>query len=240
MQIRDNLTPPKHKTPGHGLILGAAKVWEKEDHRPSSRLVTAARNIDYRYWPAGDMQDQGNTPQCVEYATRALLEGSPERNQTEHIPRGSMYAWMQDHDEWPGNQYDGTSIHAAMKWLKEKGYVKSYEWAETVEELFAHLMTRGMALAGTSWTKNMSYVDEFGFARFSGADYGGHGYIIRGGNRLGVDPVTRKKGKLKIRNNWGFDYGEAGEAWLTAEDAQKLIDDYGEIALPIELKLPLR
>jgi hypothetical protein len=238
--LKETLTPPKDKAPGHGLILGAAKVWEKEDHRPTSRLLSAARNLDYRYWTAGDLQDQGNTPHCVEYAGRGLLEGSPERNQTEHIPRGSIYAWCQDNDEWPGNAYEGTSVHAIMKWLKDKGYVKSYEWAETVSELHAHLMTRGMAIAGTVWTRNMSYVDEFGFARFSGTNYGGHAYLIRGGNRLALDPVTRKPGKAKIRNNWGLDYGEAGEAWVTYADLQNLIDDYGEVALPIELKLPRR
>lgn len=237
--IKETLKAPKGKTPGHGLILGAAKVWEEEDHKPNKKLLTAARNIDYRYWAAGDLQDQGNTPHCVEYAGRGLLEGSPERNQSEHIPRGSMYAWMQDNDEWAGNNYDGTSVHALMKWLKMKGYVKSYEWAETVEQLHAHLMTRGMAVAGTTWTQYMSYVDEFGFARLGGANYGGHGYIIRGSNRLAIDPVTRMKGKFKLRNSWGLDYGEGGEAWVTHHDMQELIDDYGEVALPIELKLKL-
>src|SRR5215207_6642985 len=95
----------REKMPGQGLRLGAAKVWEKEDWRPSDRLLTAARNIDYRYWSAGDLQNQGDTPQCVEYSGRGMLECSPARNQVEGIPPGSIYGWCQDNDEWAGNNY---------------------------------------------------------------------------------------------------------------------------------------
>jgi C1A family cysteine protease len=85
----------------------------------------------------------------------------------------------------------------------------------------------------------MSYIDEFGYARFTGTNYGGHAYLIRGGNRLARDPVTRTLGKGKLRNSWGDVYGEGGEAWITYKDIQALIDDYGEMALPIELKVKL-
>jgi hypothetical protein len=224
------------RMPGHGLRKGAAEVWRKEDWRPEKKLLTAARNLDYRYWTAGDLQDQLDTPHCVEYSGRGLLEASPHRNQAEGIPRGSIYSWCQDNDEWAGDDYDGTSVHALMKWLKDNGYVSSYEWARTVDELHAHLMTRGPAIAGTTWTSQMSYIDEFGYARFDGEDYGGHAYLIRGGNQKAKDPVTGTYGKAKIRNSWGVDYGEGGEAWITYKDLQDLIDDYGEVALPIEVK----
>jgi|SRR5215207_7449364 len=224
------------RMPGHGLRKGAATVWASEDWRPPAKLLTAARKLDYHYWPAGDLQDQGDTPHCVEYSGRGLLEASPIRNQAEPIPRGSIYSWCQRNDEWEGESYEGTSVHALMKWLKANRYVSSYEWAKSIDEVHAHLMTRGPVVAGTTWTSDMSYVDEFGYARFTGTNYGGHAYMIRGGNRLAVDPVTRTKGKRKIRNSWGIKYGEAGEAWITDDDIQKLIEDYGEMALPIEVK----
>jgi hypothetical protein len=236
---KEILTPPKAKTPGHGLILGASKVWEEEDHKPGKQLLAAARNLDYRYWPRGDLQDQGNVPHCVEYAGRGLLEASPARNQTEHIYRGTIYQWCQDHDEWAGDDYDGTSVHALMKWLKLNGYVKSYEWAETVEQVHAHIVTRGPAVLGTTWWQSMSYVDEFGYARIGGANYGGHAYFLRGRNRLAKDPVTGVYGKSKLVNSWGEDYGEGGESWINDNDLQALIDDYGEIALPVEMMVKL-
>jgi len=223
------------RMPGHGLRKGAAEVWREQDWPVQKSLLSAARNIDYRYWTAGDLQNQEDTPHCVEYSARGMLEASPHRNQVEGIPRGSIYHWCQDHDEWAGNDYDGTSVHAAMKWLVANKYVTSYRWAKTVADVHAHLVTTGVVVAGTTWTKDMSYVDEFGFARFTGENYGGHAWIIRGSNRLALDPVTRKTGKMKLRNSWGVGYAEGGEAWLTFADMQKLIDDYGEVALPVEV-----
>lgn len=231
-----NTAAAQERMPGHGLRLGAAKVWEEQDHRVPAQLLKAARNIDYRYWTAGDLQDQGATPHCVEYSVRGMLEGSPVRRDSDWIPRGEIYKWCQNNDEWAGTNYEGTSVHAGMKWLKMQGYVSSYRFARNIDELHAHLMLDGVAVAGTTWWEYMSYIDEFGYARIGGKNYGGHAYVIRGGNRLARDWVTETRGKYKIRNAWGLDYGEGGEAWITADDLSALIEDYGEIALPIEVK----
>jgi hypothetical protein len=221
---------------GQGLRRGAAKVWQEEDWRAEPSLLRAARGKDWLYWTSGPLQDQGATPHCVEYSTRGLLEASPARNKTKTIPRGSIYGWCQKNDEWSGEADDGTSVHAAMKWLKQNSYIESYEWARTAEEAHAHLMTRGPLVIGTTWYEHMSYVDEFGYARISGANYGGHAYMIRGGNRNKKDPVTGVVGACKIRNSWGLEYGDKGESWINWKDFQDLIDDWGEIAMPIELK----
>jgi hypothetical protein len=212
---------------------------DERDFRPKASLLRAAEGRTYRYWIAGPLWDQGNTPHCVEYSTRGLLGCSPVRQDAKYMPRGAIYNWCQDNDEWPGKDYEGTSVHAAMKWLKAHGYVSSYEWARTVEQVHAHHMLRGPSVWGTTWYEAMSYVDDFGYARIGGQNWGGHAYLIRGGNSLKKDPETRRLGAFKIRNSWGPTYGKQGvygEAWLPFTDAQNLIDDYGEVALPVELK----
>jgi hypothetical protein len=235
--IKLSVAEESERMPGHGLRLGAARVWAAADHRVPPGLLYAASRVDYRYWAPGDLQDQGPVPHCVEYATRSMIEGSPIRLQAEGIARGSIYDWCQRNDEWAGTNYDGTSVHAAMKWALAHGYISSYKWAKSVEEAHAWLMTNGIIVAGTTWWEHMSYVDEFGYARIGGANYGGHAYVIRGGNRLARDPrYPEVKGKRKLRNNWGLEYGEGGEAWINDRDFAALIEDYGEIALPVEVK----
>lgn len=199
-------------------------------------LMRAAQPVIYKYWTGGPLLDQGSKPHCVEFGGRGFLSGSPIRQDHSKIPQKSIYDWCQEHDEWAGTDYDGTSVHALMKWLKENGYISSYEWAKTVEELHAHITMRGVAVVGTTWTQDMSYVDEFNFARFTGANWGGHCHIIKGSNRTKKDPVTGKLGVFKNRNSWGLSYADKGEALITWADMQNLIDDYGEIALPIEIK----
>lgn len=200
------------------------------------QLVRAAEPKLYHYWTGGSILDQGNTPQCVEFSGRGMMSASPIRQDHTKIPRKSIYDWCQANDEWAGSDYDGTSVRALMKWLKANGYISSYEWAKTVEQMHAHIMLRGPAIVGTTWTENMSYVDEFNVARFTGADWGGHAYIIKGSNKTKKDPVTGKLGMFKNRNSWGLEYADKGEAWITWADMQKLIEDHGEIALPVEIK----
>jgi len=229
--------PPQYKMEGMG------RLWSEDPndakYRPPQKLVRQAEAAPraYRYHIAGPRWDQGNTPHCVEYSTRHLMEANPARNNSRGIPRGEIYNWCQAHDEWAGVAYDGTSVRAAMKYLLEHGFIERYEWAETVEQVHAHLIGRGVALFGTTWTSNMSYVDDYNVARATGANWGGHAYMVRGGNLNKLDPVTRIRGMGKIRNSWD-EWGNegTGEAWITYADIQKLINDYGEAALPVEVK----
>lgn len=221
---------------GQGLRVRSAS--DERDHKPKKSLLEAAGR-DYNYWIPGPILDQGPTSQCVEYSTRAFLSCNPVKNDHTRHPFGQPYAWMQRNDEWPGEAYEGTSVHAAMKWLKANGYIESYEWAQTVEQLYAHLMARGPAVIGSDWTLDMFTPDRWGYIRPTGRSVGGHAYLLRGGNRRRVDPFTGRLGAFRKRGSWGGGWGERGEAWISFDDMQRLMDDpWVEVALPVEKRVP--
>ena len=147
-----------------------------------------------------------------------------------------IYDWCQKNDEWDGEDYEGTSVHALMRFLQKNGFVESYEWATSVEELHAHLILRGPAVVGTSWYLDMFTPDREGFIRPTGSNAGGHAWLIRGSNANRTDPFTGKRGAFKMRNSWGRNWSKGGEAWVSFADMASLIEDDGEIALPIERK----
>ena len=120
--------------------------------------------------------------------------------------------------------------------MKLNGFIESYEWAKTADECFAHLLLRGPCILGTTWTIDMFTPDRWNTIRPTGRSVGGHAYMLRGCNTERVDPLTRQKGMAKKRGSWGLGWAERGEAWLTKADLQRLIDDWGEAALPIEKK----
>lgn len=233
------LTTPEQIAEGKGL----GRIRQPEDPRDypvsiSPRKMAAVP--DYRYWIPGAVLDQGDTPQCVEYSGRTTLLCSPVK-QNPPDPFGSIYNWCQNNDEWPGTDYEGTSVRALMKWLKANGYISSYEWATNVDQMHAHIATRGPAVVGTDWWLDMFMPDRHGYIRPGNYVVGGHAYCIRGSNRRRVDPGIRKPvGAFRKRGTWGVNWADHGEAWISFPDMQRLIDADGEIALPVEIKrIPL-
>src|SRR6185436_14113346 len=62
--------------------------------------------------------DQGETPHCVGFAWHGLLRSSPVLN---HQPLPDpLYLAAQKYDEFPGENYDGTSVRGGAKALQKQ------------------------------------------------------------------------------------------------------------------------
>lgn len=108
----------------------------------------------YRYWnDSGWWGDQGPLPQCVGYSLVHYLEDGPvsQRGQAPCIAPAIVYREAQLVDEWEGEDYDGTSVRAGAKVLKEHGFIASYHWAFTLDELVEALLETGPVVMGTNW-----------------------------------------------------------------------------------------
>lgn len=123
-----------------------------------------------------------------------------------------------------------------MRWGVLNGYFVSYEWAKNVEQVYAHIIARGPAMFGTTFTASMATPDRWNYSRFDDGrnSLGGHAYYVPGCDRDRIDPLTSKRGAFRYVNSWSDRWGDKGRAWLTESDVQKLIDDFGEVALPVE------
>lgn len=175
----------------------------------------------WRIWWKGDQED---TPMCIGYSWHALLRALPtlQRDPSPEI----IYALAQRHDEWPGEDYAGSSVRGGAKALQAAGKIASYGWAVNVYEAIQWVGARGPVVLGTRWHTGMMVPDKNGFIVPKGRVVGGHAYLM-----IGYD---EKKERALIQNSWGTDWGMNGRAWISYEHLDRLIIEDGEACSPIE------
>lgn len=199
-----------------------------------------ARTHAYR---DGPLLNQGDTPQCVGYSTRGFLDGAPLMLKADAGPSPTaIYRAAQQHDEWPGDAYDGTSVRGAMKALAALGHIGSYVWSASSADAIAWMNGGyGTCVIGSNWYAEMSDVDRAGFLREPAASLstpiGGHAFRL-----IWFDV---KKGGVLMRNSWGHDFGlpdpktgvPTGYAYLRPTFLARLLAEDGELAAPVQIKL---
>jgi C1A family cysteine protease len=190
-----------------------------------------------RMWNAGEVLDQGATPQCVGYAGYGWLEGGPVINRRMTFSPTDLYHMAQDNDEWPGHDYDGSSTLGLMKALKQLGYVNTYVWATDADTLAKWILTTGPVLIGVNW-----YLDFFtpnvenGFIEIGGEIVGGHELRVIGVD-LDKSCPDGSKGAFRFVNSWGRGWGTQGRAYLSIKDLDRLLQEDGEAVTAIEIKI---
>lgn len=217
----------EHKQQKLGRI--AIKDERDENFLIESVLPKTAATPTSRYWDADEWWgDQGNAPQCVGYAWAHWIEDGPVTHggTPPLVNPTTIYNEAQKIDEWPGENYAGTSVRAGAKYLKNIGRVDSYLWGWDLNTLVDAVLTKGPVVVGTNWYSKMFYPDRNGKIKIGGYLAGGHAYVVNG-----VDKRTKM---FRIKNSWGKDWGRNGHAYISFSDMQRLIRSYGEICLAIE------
>ena len=100
------------------------------------------------------------------------------------------YPWAQKHDEWPGENYEGTSVRAAVEYFRQVlGTVSGYRWARNMDDVRARLTAGptdggGVLVAGTDWWTGMDNMRGLPYEENwwtpTGKYRGGHCYLIWG------------------------------------------------------------
>jgi len=198
--------------------------------------VAVPAGVRKRMWWGGAVYDQGDLPQCVGYAGFGWLTGGPVVNHP-HFTPADLYHWAQEADEWPGQDYDGTSTLGLMKALKGKDYIDEYRWATDADTLVAWILAKGPVLVGTDWYKDMfTPENKNGFIRPTGDNQGGHEWRIAGVD-LDEKCPDGTTGAVRMINSWGKAWGEQGRAWVSIKDLDFLVKNNGEAVTVPELKV---
>jgi hypothetical protein len=213
---------------------------EVQDHRDlnygiSSFLMSAPRITEKFWWANGWWGDQGTTSHCVAYSWSHWIEDGPviqdsipDRKRPLFDPR-EFYKTCQLVDQWPGENYSGTSVRAGARVLKDTGVITEYRWAFNIDEIIMTLLTIGPMVVGTKWYDKMQEPNNKGLIRPKGRRMGGHAYILNG-----VD-VNREY--FRIKNSWGLNWGDRGHAYIKFRDFEKLFNDGGEACIAAEVKI---
>lgn len=177
-------------------------------------------------WGLTSRLDQGQEGSCVGHGWAQWFNSAPKQHGLKHTDAVAIYKRAQELDEWAGSDYDGTSCLAGAKASKEKGLVKVYRWAKSLDDILLGLSWEGAVVMATSWYYGMYDADADGYVRVAGKPQGGHCYILRRN-----DP---KHERALITNSWGRSWGIKGDAWITYKDLERLFDEDGQACLPTE------
>lgn len=211
--------------------LGRLIAPDQRDARYLMRAVlpTDWPGPDHRYYRTGPVLDQGSTSSCVGHAWRQWLSSAPLM--TKSGPDAfAIYHEAQRVDEWAGENYDGTSVRAGAKVLVSRGHISEYRWAYDALDIAVWLLSgQGSVVLGTAWYSGMFTPDRHGFIRPTGRIVGGHAYLCIG--------YSADAGRFRIVNSWGHGWGQNGRAWIQTADLVRLLNEDGEAAAAVEIRL---
>ena len=210
-------------------------------HDPASRrygaaeLVSAPPAHDVRWRGPSKIIDQGAEGSCVGHGCVNLIGSEPNpapRTRVTHAEAVRWYERAQRLDEWPGDDYSGTSVNAGMKVGRAFGWWDGWRWAFGPDEMRAAI-TLGPLVIGVPWRAGMYDTEPDGLVTTGGQEVGGHCLEV-------IAWVTDYAGHgpgYWWRNSWGPTYGIRGDGFVPEATMAGLLAEVGEVAVPVGRKI---
>ena len=214
----------------------------RSNHDPRSLRYGVADDLDWdaplkpRSWRRGPVLDQGEEGMCVGMGVAGELGCSPVRVPgVDFALAEGIYREAQGIDEWPGEDYSGTSVLAGMKVAVARGYFSGYHWCLDIDQTARTVVQLGPVVIGVPWSSEMYSTDDRGVVKLGGSPVGGHCLVVTGFHPR--HPWTGGPAFTWL-NSWGTDYGIRGRAVIRKDDLAQLLAVTGECAVPHGRKLP--
>lgn len=187
--------------------------------------VNALAEPRTRTWRRGFPYDQGTTSTCVAQTGKGILNTLPMSSLVSYSTRSKydidpIYNGAKQRDEWPGEDYEGTSGLGLCKYFLDTGLIKEYRWCFGLQDVLLTLSHLGPVGLGVWWKSNMFETDDLGFISATGPNMGGHEVELIGNNQ--------EDGYVIGMNSWGLDWGERGRFKLSHTDLGQLLYEEGD------------
>lgn len=177
--------------------------------------------------------DQGQEGACTGFGEENVMALTPYPQVTNNDEAHRIYQRAKFLDEYPGEDYEGSSVNGAMLAAREAGRVKEWFWANGINGVRHGLSYHGAGEMGSYWWDGMWDTDDNGFVHPTGTKVGGHAYALAG-YRISLKEPGKKD--YRIENSWGPSWGDKGGAWIFEDDLLALLNDDGEIAFPTKVR----
>jgi hypothetical protein len=204
--------------------------------------------LQSKRWYCNLNLDQGSEGACVGFAWTHELAARPKQVIRDKNFALAVYNRARQLDYWDGEDYSGTSVLAGIKAVMEiensfgNPLIKEYRWAFGTEDVIRTLSHRGPVVLGIEWHNSMYYPDDTGRIRYDGDVVGGHAILAKAVKLSWVDPegpatydnIAKGLSFVKLHNSWGEDWGINGDAWMSLNDLNYLLDRDGEACIPLK------
>lgn len=197
---------------------------EKSRQYPIRTLLDTTQPRSYT-WRCDTYLDQGVEGACVGFAFAHDTAATPKPRTASNDFARRVYGLAKTLDPWDGEDYDGTSVLAGAKALKQLGLITQYRWAFTTTETLAAASRKGPVILGVNWREGMWDTDVDGYINPVGKVVGGHAILLTG--------VNVKSQYVTLHNSWGPGWGVGGKARLSWAALDILLEDDGEACIPV-------
>jgi hypothetical protein len=179
--------------------------WDpRNDQYPIRALLEPDAPLATRTWECGTYLDQGSEGACVGHGWAHEAAARPHVIKVTEQDAMDIYHRAQQLDEWPGEDYEGTSVLA---------------------DVLRSLSQHGPVVLGITWKSGMWDTDAHGMIHATGDDVGGHCILARG--------INVRSRTVLLHQSWGPKWGVHGTARLPWDDLGDRLDNQGECCVPV-------
>lgn len=198
---------------------------ERSRNYPIRALIPHTTPRSYT-WSCPIVLDQGDVGACTGFSVSHEAAARPVKVKGITNQTGlEVYYRARQLDEFPGEDYEGSSVLGAMKAGKERGWYEQYRWAFGEQDLRLAVSWYGPAVLGVNWYSEMMEPDGNGVIHVTGSVEGGHAILCNGFNV--------RTGLYRLHNSWGPAWGKNGECFIPKEELAELLLDQGEACIPV-------
>lgn len=210
--------------------------------------------------PAGDLRpvfhrrripifDQGDLGACTGMAAVGILGTDQYLRDPEPTIRDALHVYSEAtridpfDGAYPPTDTGSDGLSAA-KVLQREGWISGYQHTFSLAEALAALQLRPL-MVGTVWTEGMFEPDASGRVAASGAQVGGHEYVVDEYVPAGVPATSDPQAKLSwsapmvgCTTSWGEGFGVRGRFFLSVKTFGDLLAGDGDVIVLVPAHAP--
>lgn len=205
----------------------------RDGNYPFRRYLTVAdyrlaQAITHTTWQVSRVLDQGETNHCVGFGWAGWGICLPVFDDFTDADGHKIYYLAKDAEGESGWENGSTTL-AGARAMQSLGRLRTYAWAQNIDDVITWVLTRGPIVTGTNWYSAMFMPDSNGFVKIDGDYRGGHEYYI--------NECNTSLRFLGFVNSWGEKFGLGGKFYMTFETYAELLRQNGDACTAPELPL---